>query len=71
MRATNHVHVAATIEVAFLVLAEAVVVLVGWRCEGCADLEERGIRRPAVVQAIRVAVFVVGDGHLPAFHPHK
>ncbi len=56
------------IEEAFLVLAEAVVVLIVGRDKGGADGEELGVGGPAIVVDAGGAVFVVGHGLLPARH---
>lgn len=58
--------VAAAVEEAFLILTEAVKVLIGWGGEGGANLEEGGVLRAAVVEDIGVAILVIGHGHLPA-----
>lgn len=58
--------VAAAVEVALLVLAEAVDVLVRRCGEGGANLKEVVVLRPAIVEDLGVAVLVVGHGHLPA-----
>ncbi len=59
---------AAMIEETFVVVAEAVVVLVVRRDEGGADGEELGVGGAAVVIDVGGAVFVIGDGLLPAGH---
>ena len=56
---------AAMIEEAFVVVAEAVVVLVVGRNEGGADGEELGVGGAAIVVDFRGAVFVVGNGLRP------
>jgi hypothetical protein len=53
--------VAAAVDEAFLVLAEAVKVLVLSGREGCADLIERVVGGPAIVQDAGVAVLVIRD----------
>ena len=59
------------IEEAFLVLAQAVVVLVIGRSEGGADLVEGRVGRALVVQHAGVAVLVIGHRHRPARHLEK
>ena len=62
---------AAMIEEAFVIVAEAVVVLVVGRDESGADGEELGISRAAIVVDVGSAVLVIGDGLLPSGHLEK
>ena len=57
--------VAATVEKSLLILAEAVVVFVLRRGEGCTDLIEGIIGCASVVEALRGSVLVVRQSHLP------
>ena len=60
--------VTSPVEKAFLVLSQAVVVLIISRAKACADREERQVARTPIVLDIVVAVFVVRDRHLPPVH---
>ena len=59
---------ASPVEIALMVLAQAVVVLVFGRREGRAHLIERVVARPAVVQRLRSPVLVIRHRHLPVAH---
>jgi hypothetical protein len=60
--------VSAMIEKPFLILAEAVIVLVIGRSKGGTNLIEGGIGRTLVIQDCRVAILVIGHGHRPVRH---
>ena len=64
-------HMVAMVEVAFLILAQAVIMLIRWRSEAGADLEEGCVSGAAVVEDIGIAVLMIGNRHLPALHANE
>jgi hypothetical protein len=61
----------AVVEIAFLILTQAIIVLIRGRSEAGANLEEGCVSRAAVVENVGIAILVVGDRHLPPLHANK